>query len=137
MKTHKILVIALALCFIGSLVAQEKKTIKVIVPNKADEVYITGNQDALGNWTPDQVMMDKVSDYERAITLSLAYPAEFKFTKGDWNSEGILNTLDNNPNVILKDQDSKHIFNIKGWSNEGTGQALGLDYTTKQLESKY
>jgi len=137
MKTHKILVIAIALCFIGSLVAQEKKTIKVIVPNKTDEVYITGNQKALGNWTPDAIKMEKVADYERAITLNLSYPAEFKFTKGDWNSKGILRSLDNNPNVTLKDQDSKHIFNIKGWSNDAAGQSLGLDYTIKQIESKY
>jgi predicted alpha/beta superfamily hydrolase len=137
MKQHKITLIAIAISFIGSLFAQEKKTIKAIVPNKTDEVYITGNQEALGNWTPNQVKMNKVSDYERAITLNLTYPAQFKFTKGDWNSEGILNTLDNNPNVILKNWDSKHIFNIKGWSNDATSQALGLDYTTKQLESKY
>lgn len=137
MKQQKIITTALALLFIGSLFAQGKRTIKVIVPNKTDEVYITGNQESLGNWTPDLIKLEKVSDYERSITLNLTYPAEFKFTKGDWNSEGILKSLDNNPNIKLKDQDSKHIFNIKGWSNDIKGEALGLDYDIKQLNSKY
>ena len=63
--------------------SQTTQTIKVIVPNKTDDVYITGNQEALGNWNPNQVKMEKISDYERSISVDLSYPAEFKFTKGD------------------------------------------------------
>ena len=120
-----------------AIFSQTTQTIKVIVPNKTDAVFITGNQEVLGNWNPNSIKMDKVSDYERTITLNLTYPAEFKFTKGDWNSEGILKSLDNNPNARLKNKDSKHIFNIKGWSNEVNSQDLGQDYSTKQLASKY
>ena len=127
----------IALLLSMTIFCQAKQTIKVIVPNKTDEVFITGNQEVLGNWNPNSKKMDKVSDYERTITLNLTYPAEFKFTKGDWNSEGILKSLDNNPNARLKDKDSKHIFNIKGWSNEVNSQDLGQDYSTKQLASKY
>ena len=133
----KSIVCGILLILSGMMFSQSQKTIKVIVPDKTDEVYITGNQKALGNWTPDLVKMDKVSDYERTITLNLSYPAEFKFTKGDWNREGIIGSLDNNPNVRLMDQDAKHIFNIKGWSNDVNRQALGQDYSTKQLESTY
>ena len=77
----KSIVCSIVLILSGMMFSQTQKTIKVIVPNKTDEVYITGNQEALGNWTPDLVKMDKVSDYERTITLNLTYPAEFKFTK--------------------------------------------------------
>ena len=81
---------------------QTTQTIKVIVPNTTDEVYITGNQEALGNWNPKSVKMEKISYYERSITVNLTYPAEFKFTQGDWNSEGIIKTLNNNPNQKLE-----------------------------------
>lgn len=116
---------------------QEKQTIKVIVPNKTDEVYITGNQEVLGNWNPKSLKMEKISDYERSIIVDLTYPAEFKFTQGDWNSEGIIRTLNNNPNQKLESSESKNIFIIKGWSNAIDGTALGLDYQVEFLPSKY
>jgi predicted alpha/beta superfamily hydrolase len=116
---------------------QTTQTIKVIVPNTTDEVYITGNQEALGNWNPKSVKMEKISDYERSITVNLTYPAEFKFTQGDWNSEGIIKTLNNNPNQKLESSASKNIFTIKGWSNAIDGEALGLDYYTEFLPSQY
>lgn len=133
----KTIVFALALFFTGSILAQETRTIRVIVPNKTDEVYITGNQESLGNWNPNSIEMVKVSDYERIITVSLNYPAEFKFTKGDWNAEGIVQNLHNNPNLRLEDQNSKDIFMVKGWSNDTDGEALGLDYGIKNFQSKY
>lgn len=116
---------------------QATQTIKVIVPNKTDDVYITGNQEALGNWNPNKVKMEKISDYERSITIDLNYPAEFKFTQGDWNSEGIIKTLNNNPNQKLESSESKNIFTIKGWSNAIDGDALGLDYKIEFLTSQY
>lgn len=116
---------------------QTTQTIKVIVPNTTDEVYITGNQEALGNWNPKSVKMEKISYYERSITVNLTYPAEFKFTQGDWNSEGIIKTLNNNPNQKLESSESKNIFTIKGWSNTIDGDALGLDYKIEFLPSQY
>ena len=116
---------------------QATQTIKVIVPTKTDEVYITGNQEALGNWNPKKIKMEKISDYERSITVELTYPAEFKFTQGDWNSEGIIKTLRNNPNQKLASSASKNIFTIKGWSNTIDGDALGLDYKIEFLPSQY
>lgn len=131
--------IVLKLMFMASVFAfgQQQKIIKVIVPNKTDEVYITGNQKSLGNWVPDKIKMRKISDYERSISVDLTYPAEFKFTRGDWNSEGIINQLDNNPNEKLESPDSKNIFTVKGWSNENDGKALGLDYDLEFLPSKF
>lgn len=125
------------LLFTVMVFSQTTQTIKVIVPNKTDDVYITGNQEALGNWNPNQVKMEKISDYERSITVDLSYPAEFKFTKGDWNSEGIIKELNNNPNQKLESSESKNIFTIKGWSNAIDGEALGLDYQVEFLPSQY
>ena len=51
------------------------------------DVYITGNQEALGQWQPSAVKMTAVSDTLRAIDLRLRLPACFKFTKGDWDHQ--------------------------------------------------
>lgn len=67
---------------------QELSKIKVTVPNKTDEVFISGNQENLGNWKPDKIKLNRVSEFEREISLDLSYPSEFKFTRGSWETEG-------------------------------------------------
>jgi hypothetical protein len=62
-------------------------TIKIKVLNKEDTIYITGNQENLGSWNPEKIKMERISDFERAIKLNLKSPAQFKFTKGNWESE--------------------------------------------------
>ncbi|MCI2228525.1 esterase [Polaribacter sp. MSW13] len=64
-----------------------KVTIKIKVLNKNDTIYITGNQNNLGNWNPKKIKMERISDFEREIKLNLKSPAQFKITKGNWNSE--------------------------------------------------
>lgn len=66
-------------------------TIKVKTLNKKDTIYITGNQDNLGNWNPRKIKMKLVSDVEREIKLKLKSPAQFKFTRGNWESEAEVN----------------------------------------------
>ena len=50
--------------------------------------------------------MKKTSDYERSIVLKVQSPAQFKFTKGSWDTElqviGTYNNLTINP-VIKKE----------------------------------
>lgn len=71
-------------------------TIRVKVPDEKDTLYITGNQFDLGDWDPEKVKMTKVSEYERTITLKLKSPAQFKFTRGSWDSEAEVDgTYDN------------------------------------------
>lgn len=115
---------------------QQLTTIKVSVPNKTDEVYIVGNQDALGNWQPNQVKMEKTSDYERTITLELNYPAEFKFTKGSWESEGIVGSLLDNLNLKIETSNDNSSFKVKTWTDNIEADKLGLDYDIKYIESK-
>lgn len=67
--------------------------ISITVPNKDDVVFITGNQEELGNWNPQTVTMARKSDYVREITLQLHNPAQFKFTKGSWATEAKINAL--------------------------------------------
>lgn len=131
-----ILGIVFVLLFMPLIQAQNKKTIKIIVPNKTDEVYIVGNQEALGNWNPKSIKMDKVSDYERSISVELSYPVEFKFTRGDWTSEGIIHKLYNNPNQKMENEKDRNLFVIKSWTDQVDSEALGIDYSLENFSSK-
>lgn len=81
------------------LLSQEKfeVTFKVKVPNENDEIFITGNQESLGNWMPDKIKMNKTSPLEREITLKVQDPVQVKFTKGSWESEAWMSFSDNSP----------------------------------------
>lgn len=118
------------------LFGQESTTIKVIVPNKTDEVFIVGNQENLGNWNPSKVKMNRTSDFERELTIPLTFPAEFKFTKGGWKNEGIIKSLSDNPNLIMVDKNSKNIFFIKNWSDEIRSDELCQQYDIKKINSE-
>ncbi|MHA6248416.1 CBM20 domain-containing protein [Pontibacter sp. CAU 1760] len=92
------------LCF--QLLAQEVQTrITVKVPKATDEVYIVGNQPVFGNWNPAGVKMQHTSDLERSIQVKASFPAEFKFTKGSWASEGYTGDKRNNANLVLSEPD--------------------------------
>lgn len=97
---------------------QEITTIRVSVPDKTDEGFIVGNQENLGNWQADKVKLNKISDYEREILLNLNFPAEFKFTRGSWDSEGYINNFfEDNPNIILESSETVS-FGIKNWKDK-------------------
>lgn len=98
---------------------QDLTTIRVSVPNNTDEVYIVGNQKNLGDWQPDKIKLNKISEYEREISLNLTFPAEFKFTRGNWKSEAIINKLSEQPNFVLKSKPlQKEYYKIQGWTDE-------------------
>jgi hypothetical protein len=97
-------------------------TIKVQVPNKDDMVYIAGNQRSMTNWN-SVFRLKKVSDYEREITLDLHFPAKFKFTRGNWDTEAIMpaNKKDKDgrwmPMKIDLDSKSTH-YTITEWKDK-------------------
>ena len=76
-------------------------TITVKVPNKTDEVYITGNQDALGDWDESKIKMTQVSEFERSITLNLNANSQIRFTRGSAETE-----------AIIKDYDLEYLYQI-------------------------
>ncbi len=57
--------------------------ITVNVPNKTDEVYITGNQKELGSWEEGKIKMDSISPFKRKISLTLANKTQIRFTNGN------------------------------------------------------
>jgi predicted alpha/beta superfamily hydrolase len=116
---------------------QELTTIRVSVPNKTDEVYIVGNQDDLGNWTPDKVKLNKISEYEREISLNLTFPAEFKFTRGNWKSEAIINNISVQPNFILNTKPiNVEYYKIQGWTDEINKFSTYSEFQIVEINSK-
>jgi uncharacterized protein len=61
--------------------------VQVEVPKGTGDVFITGNQDALGNWQPGEVKMQRISETRRSLRVQLRSPAQFKFTLGSWPTE--------------------------------------------------
>ena len=84
-----------------------------------------------------EIKMEKISDYERSISVELNYPAEFKLTKGSWDSEGIVKHLYDNPNLILENENSKTEFVVKTWMDNVDSQSLGLEYDIDFINSKF
>ena len=95
--------------------AQEHEvTITVKVPKKDDVVYITGNQTSLADWNPGKIMMVKTSDHERKITVKLKGPAQFKFTRGSWDTAAEVTGTHNN--CMIKPESAKTFeFEITGY----------------------
>jgi predicted alpha/beta superfamily hydrolase len=117
---------------------QELTSIKITVPNKTDEVYIVGNQESLGDWEPDKIKLNKTSQYERGISLNLSFPAEFKFTRGNWESEANVVDYENGGNIVLTKSTNQCEFEITNWKDEKIENGkFSLKYDIKYLTSKY
>lgn len=126
-----------ALIFIAlASFGQELTTIKVSVPNETDEVFITGNQESLGNWQPEKVKMNKISKYEREVSLTLSFPAEFKFTRGHWESEAIISKLSELPNLTLNKKPTQEpYYKIQGWTDEIDRFSTYSEFEIAEIES--
>ncbi|MBB3188242.1 alpha/beta hydrolase-fold protein [Microbacter margulisiae] len=92
--------------------------IKVKVPNKNDTVFVTGNQKSLGDWNPDQIKMNRESDYVRVIKLTVQSPVELKFTRGSWNTEGEVKYIGGFNNIQINPiKQSEFKFEIIRWAD--------------------
>lgn len=85
--------------------------------NLGDEIYIVGNQEALGNWNPRKVKMNKIDDNTCAIDLELHLPAYFKFTRGSWDSQAILKNADPGNLMISHPDKASKSYMLYGWSD--------------------
>lgn len=93
-------------------------TVSVTVPDANDKIYITGNQQALGDWEPNMVQLEKVSDFERRITLSVELPAQLKFTRGSWDTEAIVKNQAKGYNIDIQPKTSnQYDFIVTAWKD--------------------
>jgi predicted alpha/beta superfamily hydrolase len=97
-------------------------TINVISKNLDDssKIFISGNKLQLGNWQPDKIRLSKIelNKWGKTFLFEQNTSLEFKFTKGNWNSEA----LDENGNIpgnntINVLNDTSIIYNIKNWND--------------------
>ncbi|MBB3698183.1 hypothetical protein KMW28_17500 [Flammeovirga yaeyamensis] len=120
------------------LIGQSSTTITVSVPNASDEVYITGNQKSLGDWKPNKVMLNKVADLKREIQLELTFPIEFKLTRGNWESEAIVEDIEQFSNIIISEHQDQLHLTVERWSDEKmTKGRYSLKYDVEYLTSKH
>ena len=87
-------------------------TIKVKVPNKDNEVYITGNQESLGNWNPEKIKLKKTSEFERKINLKIQKPAQIQFTRGNWETKAYIKSTYEWQNIRI-DPSKKNTFEFE------------------------
>lgn len=96
-------------------------TFRIKVLKEDDEIYITGNQESLGNWKPDQVRMQKTSPLEREVTLQVQDPVQVQFTQGDWESQAWIKIGENGwstRKLVIRPKDgSEHLFEVHGYKN--------------------
>jgi uncharacterized protein YjaZ len=94
-------------------------TFKVIVPNKSDTVYITGNQPELANWNPEKLLLKNITDFERQITLKIHTPAQFKFTRGGWDKEAYIEGIEGIPNLQLDiNKNGEAEYKVLNWKDK-------------------
>ena len=80
---------------------------------------MTGNQESLANWNPNKVKLNKISDFERSISLKIQSPAEIQFTKGNWNSKAEVNKLYPGYNIRIDPKKQKEFnFEVLAWADD-------------------
>lgn len=107
-----------------------KVAIRVITTNlqAESEVYITGNDDKLGNWKPDAVELLEVEDniWTKSFSFSKGKKLEFKLTLGNWNSEALNDdgTVPSNKKLeVFKDTTIE--ISVKLWSDTSKQKSVG------------
>ncbi len=94
------------------------------LPKQNSKVYVTGDNQTLGNWNPSLISLNKINDSTWTTNLSFnsGTPILFKFTLGGWQNEA----LDANGNVpdnhrLTVKSDTTLQFIINKWK-DGSAQ---------------
>ena len=91
-------------------------TIIVKVPANSGDVFITGNQSAIGNWEPQKVKLSKKTDTILSITFTSYADLKFKLTKGSWETEGLVEGIDEGKDISPSiDRDTELNYVITKW----------------------
>lgn len=81
-------------------------------------VYVTGNNDQLGNWNPSAVPMEKQADgsWRKSLSYPIGTQLEFKFTLGRWGAEAVNAQGVAPSNYYLNVMtDLRSTYDIAGW----------------------
>lgn len=116
---------------------------EIKAPNLAPEevVYITGNHEALGNWSPGVVQLNAGDNdiWNIEIQLPTNFKAEYKFSKGSWATEAATDneTIPLNYTLVVEHDTTLH-YEINKWKDQidfkVEGQITGDVVYHKKLE---
>lgn len=91
-------------------------TLVVTVPKNSGDVYITGNQTSIGRWNPQKIKLNKKSEITRQITFTTYPDLRFKFTKGSWQTEAIVDGIEEGKDIQLAIKGNTMLdYTIKNW----------------------
>ncbi len=85
-----------------------------------ENVFVTGNQTALGDWNPGLISLDKINDstWNKTFIFPVNSALEFKFTKGSWGKEALDQDGKIPKNIILNVvKDTNITYRITNWSD--------------------
>lgn len=120
----KKLIIFLMFCLFIKINAQTVNvTLEVVSPVLDDnsKVYVAGNLEILGNWKPDEVMLDYVGNktWKKTFLVPKGFRMEYKFTKGSWDTEALGNDSSIPQNSILvATKDTVVVYTIMNWRDK-------------------
>lgn len=132
MKKYFLFIYFFSIAYLG-LHAQSKIEINVIAKTLINDenIFITGNNEQLGNWNPYKVKLDKINDstWSKIFYFDVGAQIEFKFTLGSWENEALGNNDEILSNSIVKiNSDTSLVFIITKWGsakNKFSGQITG------------
>lgn len=84
-------------------------------------IYISGNDDQLGNWQPNSVELSKIEKgkWSKSFSFTKGKKLEFKFTRGSWDKEALNNDGSVPANHVIEILNDTTIeIEIKVWADQ-------------------
>jgi predicted alpha/beta superfamily hydrolase len=113
------------LLFAFTFCSQNEREIKieVIADNvpEGSSIYITGNDDQLGNWQPNEVELNETEKgkWSKSFSFTKGKKLEFKFTRGSWQNEALNDDGSTPVNYTINvSSDTSITYNIKLWADQ-------------------
>ncbi len=106
---------------VDEILTQKEHKVKISLVSKnkfMKDIYITGNQETLKNWNPKGVKLQAENDSIFSIELKLKLPAQFKFTRGSWETEAYIKNSSIPGNLRIEtDKRKNYIFEVSSWAD--------------------
>lgn len=126
--------IFLILIFVATLpiYSQEKINvtfrIETTTLSDSDRVFVVGNTEEIGNWNPGKVALEKISNklWQKTLSFTKGTRIEYKFTKGNWQTEALKDDATVPSNAVLKvEHDTTISLVINNWRDKFNFKVAG------------
>jgi len=108
-----------------------------------EQVFITGNHELLGDWSPDGMPLTRVDDnvWSGTAVIPADSTVEYKITRGSWQTEEVLEDGNTPPNAVIKPDGNRLISHqVARWKDTGISpipQITGNYRVHEGVHSKY